>query len=415
MTLTTRSTERLTQEAELCPAAARRIEAASADATLVSDYGGERRMPKLIIFVSEDWYFWSHRLPLAVAAKEAGYEVVVITRVSSYGHAIREHGFALIPIRMTRRTLSPLRELSALREIIGIYSRLQPDVVHHVAIKPVLYGSIAARIAGVSGVVNALTGLGWLFSDSKGGPAALRALVSAAFRVLLKRGEVLVQNPDDLKTIAGFGIDDGAISVIKGAGVELDRFVPSEEPAGIPIVLLASRMLWCKGVQEFVDAARLLKDAGVRARFVLVGTPDEENPSAVPEQTLRDWNDQGVVEWWGRSDDMPQIFAQANAVCLPSFYREGVPKVLIEAAACARPIVTTDTPGCREVVRDRENGLLVPPRDVPALADAIGQLIAHPEDRKRMGALGRQIAEAEFSVETVVDSTLAIYQKVRNR
>ncbi len=376
---------------------------------------GEGVRPKLIIFVSEDWYFWSHRLPLAIAGKAAGYEVVVITRFSSYEDAIRAHGFDLIPIRMTRRTTSLRRELSALREIVGIYRELRPDVVHHVAIKPVLYGSIAARFAGVSGVVNALTGLGWLFSDNRGMASAARALVSAALRVLLRRGEVVVQNPDDLRVVVNFGIDERAINVIKSAGVELDRFVPSDEPGGIPVVLLASRMLWSKGVQEFVDAARLLKRRGVRARFVLVGAPDDQNPSAVPEATLRDWNDSGVVEWWGRRNDMPQVFALANVVCLPSFYREGVPKVLIEAAACARPIVTTDTPGCREVVRERENGLLVPPRDVPALADAIDLLICSPDERRRMGACGRRIVEAEFSVESVVDSTLAVYRRVRGQ
>ena len=388
---------------------------ALADALEAADPKGERVRPRLVIFVSEDWYFWSHRLPLAIAGKAAGYEVFVITRLSSYGDAIRAHGFALIPIRMTRRTMSLRSELGALREIMGIYRDLRPDVVHHVAIKPVLYGSIAARIAGVSGVVNALTGLGWLFSDGRSRTSVARALVSAALRVLLRRGEVVVQNPDDLKVVADFGIDKRAINVIKSAGVELDRFAPSDQPAGVPIVLLASRMLWSKGVQEFVDAARLLHHRGVHARFVLVGAPDEENPSAVPEATLKDWNDSGAVEWWGRRNDMPQVFALASVVCLPSFYREGVPKVLVEAAACARPIVTTDTPGCREVVRERANGLLVPPRDVPALADAIDLLIRSPDERRRMGACGRRIVEAEFSVESVVDSTLAVYGRVRGQ
>jgi glycosyltransferase involved in cell wall biosynthesis len=383
----------------------------AADAKRTGQDALRNRRPKLLLFVSEDWYFWSHRLPLAMAARDAGFEVTVMTRLSSHEAAMRGHGLNVEAIRMSRRTVSLRSELRSLGEIVAVYRRLRPDLVHHVAVKPVVFGSIAARIAGIRGVVNALAGLGWVFSDAKNSTGGLRTLVSVAFRVLLRRGQVIVQNPDDRQALLRFGIDRAAISVIKGAGVALDRFVPSAEPGGEPLILLASRMLWSKGVKEFVEAAGQLRARNTAARFALVGVPDEQNPDAVPITTLEDWNDSGVVEWWGRRNDMPEILAQAHVVCLPSFYREGVPKVLIEAAACGRAIVTTATPGCREIVRQGENGLLVPPRDAGALADAIGWLISHPHERRQMGVRGRTIAETEFSVESVNRATLAVYQQ----
>lgn len=368
------------------------------------------RRKRLLFLVTEDWYFCSHRIPLALAAKDAGYEVTVLTRVTDHGDAIRNAGLNLIPIKMVRRSRGLSSEFRAIRELVRLYRQLEPDVVHHVALKPVVYGSIAARIAGQRNVVNAVAGLGWLFSSDSRRAKALRKTASIVFRALLGRGKVIVQNPDDRATLVKTGLRGDAVRVIRGSGVDLERFDVTPEPKGIPVVLLASRMLWEKGVGQFVDAARTLKQSGVAARFVLVGAPDMENPSAIPETTLQQWRDEGVVEWWGRREDMPAVIHQAHVICLPSYYREGVPKILIEAAASGRPIITTDTPGCREIARHQENGLLIPPRDVAALATAIEQLVQDPKLRQCMGERGRTIAVEEFSIESVVRATLSVYE-----
>jgi glycosyltransferase involved in cell wall biosynthesis len=365
----------------------------------------------LLFFVTEDWYFCSHRLPLAVAARQAGLEVVVVTRVRAHGRTIRDAGLRLIPLEVSRRGINPLSELALIVRLIAIYRREKPDLVHHVALKPVLYGSLAAWFAGIPRVVNAVAGLGWLFTSESGRARVLGQLVAASFRFLLNRGRAIVQNPDDRDFLIRVGIEPRRITLIRGSGVDTSRFVPQPEPAGAPVVVLAARLLWDKGVREFVDAAHLLNSQGVRARFVLVGEPDHANPAAIPQSQLNEWRQGGVVEHWGRREHMPEVFAGAHIVCLPS-YREGLPKVLIEAAAAGRPIVTTDTPGCREIVRHGENGLLVPVKSVEPLAVALRLLIENPHLRAEMGRKGRDLAVANFSVEQVSAETLALYQNL---
>ena len=367
------------------------------------------RAPKLLFLVTEDWYFVSHRLPLAVAACQAGYEVTVVTRVGEHGHTIRNAGLRLIPIEQIRRSKYPFLEMMLVARLIAIYRRERPDIVHHVAMKPMLYGSLAARLAGVRHVVNALAGLGWLFTSESRFAHVLGRGVRFAFRKLLNRGTVIVQNPDDMQWFIDLGIESSRIHLIRGSGVEVKRFAPTPEPNGEPVVVLASRMLWDKGVGEFVAAARNLKQRGVAGRFVLVGDSDPANPASIPLGLLESWHAEGVIEWWGHRNDMVQVFAQSHLVCLPS-YREGLPKVLLEAAACGRAIVTTDMPGCREVVSHGDNGLLVPPRNEAALADALQTLLQDPERRSRMGTRGRGRAVQEFSVDKVVAETLALYR-----
>jgi glycosyltransferase involved in cell wall biosynthesis len=367
---------------------------------------------RLVYFVTEDWYFCSHRLPLAVAARAAGFEVTVATRVRHHGEAIRAAGLDLQPFEIARGGMNPLTELATLWRLIRLYRRIRPDIAHHVAMKPVLYGSLAARLAGVPRVVNALAGMGWLFTSAGGAAAMLKALVRAAFRPLLARGIALVQNPDDAALLARLGVPPARIRRIAGSGVDLARFHPAPEPPGTPVVVLPSRLLWDKGVGEFVAAARLLRARGVEARFVLAGDPDAANPASIPSAQITRWVEDGVVEHLGWVDDMPRVFAQAHIVCLPS-YREGLPKALIEAAAAGRPIVTTEVPGCREVVEDGVHGLRVPPRDAPALAEALARLIADPALRARLGAAARVRAEAEFGLDAVVAQTLALYREAR--
>lgn len=365
--------------------------------------------PKLLYFVTEDWYFCSHRLSLAIAAKEAGYEVVVVTRVQQHGDMIRDAGLRLIPFRIHRSGLNPLRESGTLARLIRLYRRERPAIVHHVAAKPVLYGSIAARAAGVPLVINTLAGMGWLLSPSGIHSNQFKWYARALFRRQLRRGITVVQNPDDVRLLMRMGLDASRVHRIAGSGVDLSVFVPRPEPAGTPIVVLPARFLWNKGIGEFVAAARLLRARGVKARFILAGKPDEMNPAAIAPEQLAAWVGEGIVECPGWIDDMPALLESCHIVCLPS-YREGLPKALLEASATGRPIVTTDVAGCREVVHDGDNGLLVPARDPQALASALERMITDPALRSRMGRSGRLRAEQEFGNDRIIPATLEIYR-----
>ena len=369
------------------------------------------RVPKLLFVVTEDWYFVSHRLPLAVAAQNAGFDVAVATRVGEHDETIRAAGIRLIPFSLSRRRGNPLGEVAAL---MRLYCRERLDIVHHVALKPVLYGALAARLAGVPHVVNAVAGLGWLFTS---GGFATRTLRPVIFKLLawllgVSHSRTIVQNPDDFSLLIKAGAPEDRLRLIRGAGVDTEVFTPALESPPDPItVLFSARMLWDKGVREFIEAAKLLTAAGVKARFVLVGDPDPGNPASVPEATLRTWHGVHGVEWWGRRDDMPDVFHAAHIACLPS-YREGLPKVLLEAAASGLPIVATAAPGCREIVRDGENGFLVPVRDAQALAQALRRLIDNATLRAKMGGRAREIVLAEFSQERVIAETLAVYYEL---
>lgn len=364
---------------------------------------------KLLFVVTEDWYFVSHRLPLAVAAQAAGFDVAVATREGRHTDAIRSAGIRLIPFSLSRRGGNPLREVVALWRL---YRREKPDLVHHVALKPVMFGALAAWLARVPAQVNAVAGLGWLFTSSDGVVRLARPVLRWIIARLLSRPHSLaiVQNPEDGSLLERSGVPAMRLRLIRGAGVDTRIFRPVTPPPGPVCIVLVARMLWDKGVGEFVDAARRLTEAGVNARFVLVGDPDPANPASVPESALRSWHGQHGVEWWGRREDMPAVLQAAHIACLPS-YREGLPKSLLEAAACGLPIVTTDAPGCREVVRDGVNGLLVPVHDAAALAAALRKLIDDAELCRRMGEQSRLRAETEFGLETVIAQTLAVYRE----
>ncbi|MBI5625237.1 MAG: glycosyltransferase family 4 protein [Elusimicrobia bacterium] len=376
--------------------------------------------PRLMFVVTEDWYFCSHRLPLAKAAIDAGFDVSVATRVQRHGEAIKGSGVRLIPTCLRRSGRNPITESRAIAELRSLYAAERPDIVHHVAAKPVLYGSLAAKLAGVPNVVNAMAGLGFIFSSQGLRASLMRRFLSSAYSWALRGPTVtpVFQNQDDISLFEGLGIlPPGKARLIKSSGVDLQRFrakpEPSLGPGQSPVIILPSRLLWDKGVGEFVEASRIIKERGIRARFILIGDPDAENPACVPVPILSAWRDEALVEWQRWREDMPTAFADCHIVCLPS-YREGLPKVLLEAAACTRPIVTTDVPGCREIVRHEENGLLVPSRDPQALADALQTLICSPQARQRFGSRGREIA-AEFSLERVIDQTLGLYQEILAR
>jgi glycosyltransferase involved in cell wall biosynthesis len=346
---------------------------------------------------------------LAVAARDAGFAVVVATRVGKHGQVIRDAGIELLPFELSRRGGNPFVEIT---KLAWLYCRERPAIVHHVALKPVLYGALAARLVGVPRIVNAVAGLGWLFTSG----GLLARTVRPVMRSLLARllampgSQTIVQNPDDQFLLMQAGVPAKHLHLIRGAGVDTDLFSPVQAmPAPVTVVLVA-RMLWAKGVGEFVAAAKKLHETGLSARFVLVGDPDPVNPASVSEENLRAWHGRDGIECWGRREDVSAVLQQAHIACLPSFYGEGLPKSLLEAAACGLPIVTTDMPGCREVVTDGDNGFLVPVKNVDALAAALKKLILDANLRRQMGERSRVRALAEFSQARVIEATLAIYR-----
>ncbi len=370
--------------------------------------------PTVLFVVTEDWYFVSHRLPLARHLQRAGYRVVLAARFTTHLQALESEGIQCVPLRLRRRGASPVAELQAILELRGVYRTLAPAVIHHVALKPVVLGGAAAVGLRGPAVVNAIAGLGFLFSAPSWRARLGRMAVLLALRGLFARRAswVIVQTPEDERILARMGVGDSHRRVlIRGAGVDLATFQAAPQAPGVPVVLYAGRMLSSKGVPEFVQAAERLRGHGVRARFVLVGEPDPDNPASLTTSKLEEWHASGVVEWWGRRDDMPHVMTTAHIVCLPTTYGEGVPKVLLEAAACARPIVATDWPGCREVVIHDENGLLVPPRQVEVLAAGIRLLVEDPSLRTRFGAAGRKRVEQFFSLEAVAAQTQELYAR----
>lgn len=365
-------------------------------------------MPRLLFVVNDAAFFMSHRLPLAVGARASGYDVVIATAPSKDAEAIRAAGFPWESVPLSRSGLNPAGELTTIAGLARLYRRVRPDVVHHVTAKPILYGGIAARAVGVPAVVHAITGLGYAFISSSQKARAIRLAIRNGYRVATSHPNcaVIFQNPDD-RAAFGSAIRTSNIVMIPGSGVDRERFRPTPLPSGRPIVLLPARMLWDKGVAEFVEAARTVNLEGARARFVLAGGVDDGNPAAVPRALLEKLASEGVVEWWGHQTKMHEVLEQATIVCLPS-YREGFPKSLLEACAAGRPIVTTDAPGCREVLRGGAHGVLVAPRDGAALARAVSTLLDDPSRLRTMGDEAAEFAE-RFDVKHVVARTLAVY------
>ncbi|SLM50297.1 Alpha-D-QuiNAc alpha-1,3-galactosyltransferase [Nitrospira japonica] len=370
--------------------------------------------PRLLYLITEDWYFWSHRLDLARAAVASGFDVALATRVTDHETRILKEGVRLFPIRLSRRSKNPLAELLALAELTRLYKRERPAVVHHVGLKPILYGSIAARLASVPTVVNAFAGLGYLFTDEDRQGRFLNKTLGRVLRAVLTsvRSTVIFQNHDDRDLLIKERVVTREQSrIIPGSGVDVSTFTLRPPSGEGPIVMLASRMLWDKGIGEFIEAVRRLKSNGVSARFVLVGRCDEHNPAAILEETVRSWAEEGLVEWWGHREDMPATLALATIAVLPS-YREGLPKSLLEAAACGKPMVATDVPGCREILVHGVTGLLVPPKDSAALAAAIHSLLDDPALRTEMGVAARELVVRSFSVETVTEQVIRLYREL---
>jgi glycosyltransferase involved in cell wall biosynthesis len=370
---------------------------------------------RTVLFVLNDArFFVTHRIALAHGLRQAGYDVhVAVPFNPEFTEEIVSQGFPTHKIAIERQGVNPLRDLRALWQLIHLYRQLRPSLVHHVTVKPVLYGTVAARVASVPAVVNAISGLGTLLT-ARGLLSSIRSgVVRAIYRVVLRHENTttIFQNEHDRSTFLRAKIVEPASSVlVPGSGTRLESFDPWSEPSFPPVVILPARLLRQKGVGDFVEAAKMLKSEGVIARFILVGDR-AGNRDAVSEDELKLWTREGVVEVAGWVNDIPGVMAQASVVCLPTYYGEGIPKALIDACAAGRSIVATDVPGCRDVVTDGVNGILVPPRDPSALAKALRSLLDNPSLMTQMGRTGRTIAETKFDIAIVIRLTLEAYDR----
>jgi glycosyltransferase involved in cell wall biosynthesis len=369
---------------------------------------------KRLLYVAPDArFFVTHRLPLAMAARRAGFDVHVATPDGAAIPTITDAGLVWHRVRFGPLRKRPWSDLLTLIDLITLDRQIRPSLVHHVTFKAVLYGTIAARLNRVPVVVNAMTGLGDVFAANGIADQIWRTITIVLFRVFVRhrRMRIILQNEDDVETLIAAGVATRAQAIlIRGSGVDPSHFVPAPRHAeAIPMVVCASRIVETKGIAEFIAAARALRKEGVLARFVLAGDRDTDSGKSISDALFDEWLHDGAVEYAGMQDDIRELYAAAQIVCLPSRGGEGVPKALIEAASCALPIVTTDVPGCRDIVRDGVNGFLVPARSVEPLAAALRTLIEDPALRDRMGRRGREIVIAEFSLQHVIDATLAVY------
>ncbi len=371
--------------------------------------------PRIIYLIPNDWYFWTHRLHLAQAARDAGFEVTIATLPGDYVERIKAEGFIFHPLKLQRLKATPWTEIKTIADIVSLHRRVRPDVVHQVTLRVVLYGSIAAQITRIP-TVNAITGLGYLFIANGFKERVMRSTLALIFRFFLRgRNITIFQNEDDRGIFLQRKIlKKNQTVLIAGAGVNSETFAPTPEPDGLMTILLTARMLKDKGIIELVEASRILKQRGHIFRVILAGMLDPGNPTAITEAEINEWQAEGLVEWIGHQSNIAQRLAECHVVCLPS-YREGLPLSLIEAASAGRPIVATDVPGCREIVRDGWNGLLVPAKDVNSLAEALQKLMQDAQLRKQFGEHGRQLVLEKFTQENVIQQTMKVYQSLMQK
>lgn len=340
---------------------------------------------------------------------------MMLSPPGDFGERLEKDGFRWLKLPMKRRSLAPWSEVRVLASVLKVLRTERPTLLHNFTIKPVVYGSIAALIEGIP-TVNAVAGLGHVFASNSIQSRLLRPVVSQLLRFALnsRQGRLILQNRDDKSLfVENRLISSDHIRVICGSGVDTQRFKPNNGGTSDRVsVLLATRLLWEKGLQEFVEAASELRSEGLRVRFLVAGDPDPGNPSAVPMETVNQWAKKGIIEYLGHIDDMAALLNEVDMVALPTFYREGTPRILLEAGASGLPMIATDMPGCREAVVDGQNGLLVPARDARALATAIRALVEDPLRRKVMGRVARQKVLAEFDEKIVIEKTIGVYEEV---
>ena len=370
----------------------------------------------LVYVITEDWFFKSHFFERAIAAVRAGYKVTVITRCRDSAREFEKYGLLTENIEFSRRGSNPITELTTIFKLRSTLKRIKPDIVHNIALKPVVLGSLAAQFAGIRNIVNAPVGMGYVFTSQESKARVLRPIVKVLIRYVLgnKNRRVIIENHDDFENLVsgGFARRD-SIALIKGAGVDVQKFSQRPEPNEPVKVIMVSRLLRDKGVYEFIGAAKIVRLKNNNVQFLLVGDTDDGNPTSMNSEEIADLANSIDVTWLGARTDIAELLAESHIACLPS-YREGLPKSLIEAASVGRPIVTTDTPGCREVVTHMVNGLLVQPRDARALALAIEKLVEDPNLRKLMGEESRRKAETEYANEIIINQTHRVYDSFYN-
>jgi len=372
-------------------------------------------MPKILLTANTDWFLYHFRYALIHDLIDQGFDVTLVSPAGKYVQRFLDDGISWTPWMLRRRSVAPWIELISLCHIAHLYRRERPDIVHHHTIKSVLYGSLAASYAGIPGIVNSISGRGYIFSGGDGMSRTIRRLIRPFYCLALREASsaVIFENQAD----QNFFIESGFVSservhLIEGVGADPERFSPTPEPDdSTVIIIMVARTLWEKGVGVFVDAARLLQKR-LPVRMVLVGEPDPGNPRSLKMKALEAWHRQGIIEWWGWQQDMERIYQQCHIVALPTMYGEGVPTALLEAAACARPVVATDMPGCRSVVHHEKNGFLIPPNDPLALAQALERLALDPALRMSMGAAGRQIVLERFTHTQINQATLQVYWRL---
>lgn len=371
-----------------------------------------------MFLVSEDEFFWNCLRPIARALRDGGWEVILVTRVQQYGDKIQGEGIRVIPIRLERGIHKPWDEWKTIAHIIRVYRKERPNLVHHFALKPILFGTLAAGLVRIPYTINSVTGLGYLFISKQPKVRLIRRIVITALNALcsmVKQQTILVENQDDRDTLLGWsGLPSERVLVRRCTGVDQNRFSLRAEPHGQPIVAVICRMLWHKGISDIVEAARILHRKGQPARIVLIGAPDKKNPSSIPTEWLRACTSEGIVEWWGFQKDIPSVLRRVHIVVLPS-YREGLPKSLLEAAACGLPLIATDVPGCREIVQHGVTGYLVPPHDPVSLSSALDRLIKDKQLRQSMGSAARLRVEKQFTESIVVNLLLDVYRTVTEK
>ncbi len=380
--------------------------------------GQGRGTMKFVFYANTDWYLYNFRLSTALRLKNEGHEIVMVSPRGQFGQRFAAHGIRWLTLSMDRASLNPFREMVTLRALVRLLRHERPDLLHNFTVKCAIYGALAAKIAKVPAVVNAVAGMGYVFTAGNVKARLLRPLVKTLMKATLggRRSLLILQNPDDAEAFISTGIvPAGKVRLIRSSGVNTSRFHPVERAANMSSlrVLLAARLLWEKGIKEYIDAAELLKKQGRKIEFLLAGMPDAGNPRSVNQAQVQRWADAGTIDWLGHVDDMPALLASIDVMVLPSYYREGVPKSLIEGAACGLALVTTDQPGCREVVTQHGvDGLIVEPRNAAALAALIAQL---DDDRKLMNVLGvnaRRKALTEFDEKQVIQRTLDVYHEL---
>ena len=369
---------------------------------------------RLLYVVTEDWYFLSHRLPMARAARDAGYEVHVATRIKDGKAAIEREGFVPHALSWSRGSLSPHGSFAAVRELRRLLDKLEPDILHNVSLKPVLLGTTASLGLARTAVVNSLTGLGTLFIGEAKVSGATRRLVRFALSRLLRRtrSKIVVQNPDDRAFVIDLGVPEDAIVLIGGSGVDTGLLTPLPEPPPPMTAAYVGRMLADKGVPTLIEAFSSLGKRGVPLKLLLAGDCDKENPGSLAPEQLREFASLYGIEWLGHVADIRTVWQRANFAVLAS-RREGLPKSLLEAAACGRAMVATDAPGCREIAIEGVTALTVPVDDAAALAGAMEKLASDTELRKRFAANARALVECKFSADAIGKETVVLYETLR--